>query len=74
VPPGLRSFSAKELERLLRKYGFVLVSQKGSHRKWRNPETHSQVIVPYHAGRDLPTGTLMSILTAAEIPDKEWRT
>ena len=28
MPPGLRSFSAKELERLLRKYGFVLVSQK----------------------------------------------
>ena len=73
MPPGIRSFSAKDLERLLRKYGFELVSQKGSHRKWRNPETHSQVIVPYHSGKDLPVGTLRNILTTAEIPDKEWR-
>jgi predicted RNA binding protein YcfA (HicA-like mRNA interferase family) len=31
----IRQFTAKELERLLTRYGFVHVSQKGSHRKWR---------------------------------------
>jgi predicted RNA binding protein YcfA (HicA-like mRNA interferase family) len=69
----IRQFTAKELERLLSRYGFVHVSQKGSHRKWRNFETGRLVIVPYHAGKNLPVGTLLNILTAAKIPEHEWR-
>ncbi len=65
--------NAKEVERLLKRYGFELISQKGSHRKYRNQETGRQVIVPYHGGRSLPLGTLRSILISAEIPDSEWR-
>jgi len=70
----LRSFTAKELEKLLAQHGFELASQKGSHRKWRQPVTGKQVIVPYHGGKALPTGTLRTILSTAEIPEKEWRT
>jgi predicted RNA binding protein YcfA (HicA-like mRNA interferase family) len=70
----IRPFNAKQLEQLLSRYGFALLSQKGSHKKWRNPETGQQVIVPYHGGRDLPLGTLRNILTTAEIPESEWRT
>ncbi|MCG9893206.1 MAG: type II toxin-antitoxin system HicA family toxin [Thermosynechococcaceae cyanobacterium MS004] len=51
----------------------MLVSQKGSHRKWRNFERNRQVIVPYHKGHDLPLGTLLHILIAADIPDHEWK-
>jgi len=65
--------TAKEVERLLSKYGFVLVSQKGSHRKWRNQISSRQVIVPYHGNQALPLGTLRNILTNAEIPDFEWK-
>jgi predicted RNA binding protein YcfA (HicA-like mRNA interferase family) len=36
-------------------------------------ETGRLVIVPYHAGKNLPVGTLLNILTAAEIPEHEWR-
>lgn len=69
----IRLFTARELERLLSFYGFILISQKGSHRKWRNLETGRQVIVPSHSGRTLPLGTLRNILANAEIPDKEWK-
>jgi len=69
----LRRMTAREVEDLLRRYGFRLVSQKGSHRKWRNDETGLQVIVPEHRGRTLPTGTLRAILKGAEIPESEWR-
>ncbi len=31
------------------------------------------VVVPEHRGRQLPLGTLRSILTTAEIPENEWR-
>jgi predicted RNA binding protein YcfA (HicA-like mRNA interferase family) len=65
--------SAKEVERLLSKYGFALVSQKGSHRKWRNQISGRQVIVPYHGNQPLPLGTLRNILNNAEIPEFEWK-
>jgi predicted RNA binding protein YcfA (HicA-like mRNA interferase family) len=39
--------NADEVERILQRYGFELVS-KGSHQKWRNSEEELQVIVPYH--------------------------
>lgn len=69
----IRVFTARELERLLSRYGFVLISQKGSHRKWRNMSSGHQVIIPSHGGRNLPLGTLRNILTSAEIPEHEWR-
>ena len=69
----IRRMNARQLEALLRQYGFVLISQKGSHRKWRQSERHLQVVVPDHHGRDLPLGTLRSILLASLIPEAEWR-
>jgi predicted RNA binding protein YcfA (HicA-like mRNA interferase family) len=69
----LRRMTAREVEGLLRRYGFQLVSQKGSHRKWRQPETGFQVIVPEHRGRTLPLGTLRAILKGAEIPESDWK-
>ncbi|MFH1638828.1 MAG: type II toxin-antitoxin system HicA family toxin [Chloroflexota bacterium] len=53
--PRLR---ANEVIRVLGQHGFDLVSQRGSHQKWRNSETGKQVIVPYHKGKELPLGTL----------------
>lgn len=69
----IRRMNARQLESLLRRHGFVLISQKGSHQKWRQPEKHLQVVVPAHGGRDLPLGTLRSILLASLIPEDEWR-
>ena len=69
----IRRMTAREVEALLRRHGFTLVSQRGSHRKWRHPEHRLQVIVPEHRGRQLPLGTLRNILKNAEIPEGEWR-
>lgn len=71
---GIRHMTSREVEAMLRSHGFQLVSQKGSHRKWRHPDRHLQVTVPEHAGRVLPVGTLRAILVNAEIPESEWRT
>ncbi|HLA09030.1 MAG TPA: type II toxin-antitoxin system HicA family toxin [Pyrinomonadaceae bacterium] len=68
----IRRMTAREVERLLKTYGFELISQKGSHRKWRHAEKRLQVIVPEHRGRTLPLGTLRAILKSAEIPESEW--
>lgn len=69
----IRRMTAREVESLLHRYGFVLISQKGSHRKWRQPEKGLQVIVPEHRGRTLPLGTLRNIFKSAEIPESEWK-
>ncbi|MCM0592872.1 MAG: type II toxin-antitoxin system HicA family toxin [Gloeotrichia echinulata IR180] len=69
----IRRMTAKEVEIILRQYGFELISQKGSHRKWRNEDLGLQVIVPEHRGRTLPIGTLHSIFQGAKIPESEWR-
>jgi predicted RNA binding protein YcfA (HicA-like mRNA interferase family) len=42
--------TAREVEAVLRKHGFNLVSQKGSHRKSKNSAKGLQVIVPEHRG------------------------
>lgn len=69
----IRRMDAKQVEKILQKYRFQLVSQKGSHRKWRNFERNLQVVVPYHKSRDLPLGTLRNILVNADIPESEWK-
>lgn len=69
----LRQLTAQDAEKILKRYGFELVSQKGSHRKWRNFQRKLQVIVPFHKGKTLPSGTLRSIMTSADIPAAEWK-
>ena len=72
MSPRVRRMTAAELEQLLARHQFQLVSQRGSHRKWRHSEKRVQVIVPLHSGRVLPIGTLLHILKAAEIAEEEW--
>ena len=72
MPGRLRRMTARQAESILSRHGFTLISQKGSHRKWRNAATRLQVIVPEHRGRDLPLGTLRSIMQGAQIPETEW--
>ncbi len=69
-----RRMNADEVERILQNYGFELISQKGSHRKWRNDDRQLQVIVPYHKGWNLPIGTLRNIMIGADITESEWKT
>ena len=64
---------AQEVVRVLRHHGFILIKPKGGHQKWRNPATGKQVIVAFHKGKDLPLGTLKSIIEGSGILLEEWR-
>lgn len=64
--------TASEVVRILQHHGFILVSQRGSHQKWRNDATNKQVIVPYHKGRLLPLGTLRGIIEGSGVPENEF--
>ena len=67
----LPRLTPKEAVKILKEYGFQLISQKGSHQKWRNPLLGKQVIVPMHTDV-LPIGTLGSIIKGSGIPKNKW--
>ncbi|WP_343209444.1 type II toxin-antitoxin system HicA family toxin [Anaerolentibacter hominis] len=54
----------KEMIRHLRRNGFDIVSQNGSHIKLKNPTTGKQTIVPYHSS-PLKKGLEQAILKQA---------
>ena len=55
------TLTPKEMIKLLKKNGFKIVSQNGSHVKLRNAETGKQVIVPYHS-KEMKRGLEQAIL------------
>lgn len=58
--------TSKEMIKKLKKYGFHIVSQNGSHIKMENTHTNRTVIVPYHC-KDLKKGLEQAILKQAGI-------
>ena len=70
----VRRLTAKEIESILARYGFDLIDQRGSHRKWRNLETRAVVTVPDHGSKEVPLGTVRQIMLSAGITTREWRT
>lgn len=56
--------NSKDIVKRLRKAGWILENVRGSHNKFKNPETGNVVIVP-HPKKDLPAGTVHAIFKQA---------
>lgn len=56
--------TSKEMITHLKKNGFEIISQNGSHVKMYNPQTGKTVIVPYHC-KDLKKSMEQAILKQA---------
>jgi predicted RNA binding protein YcfA (HicA-like mRNA interferase family) len=56
----------REIIRILERKGFMLDRTRGSHHIYIHPETRRRAVVPVHR-KDLPRGTLLSILQQAGI-------
>jgi predicted RNA binding protein YcfA (HicA-like mRNA interferase family) len=68
----LKPLPFREVKRRLEAAGFVEASQKGSHVKFvrRSSEGIDTAIVPRK--REIPIGTLRSILSQAHIDPNDW--
>jgi len=66
--PKAPTLTADEVIKILMRNGFLLDHQSGSHRVYFNRETRRRAVVPYHK-KDLPRGTLLSILKEAGLID-----
>jgi predicted RNA binding protein YcfA (HicA-like mRNA interferase family) len=67
---NMPSLTSKELIRILLRNGFILDRSRGSHQIYYHPETRKRAIIPMHS-KDLPTGTLLTILKQAGIDKNE---
>lgn len=56
--------TSKEMISYLKKNGFSIISQNGSHVKMKNHNTGKTIIIPYHA-KDLKKGLEQQILKQA---------
>jgi predicted RNA binding protein YcfA (HicA-like mRNA interferase family) len=64
--------NAKEVIKVLRKHGFQLAGQSGSHQKWRH-QNGRQVIVAMHGSKPIPLGTLKSIIEGSGLEVEDFR-
>jgi len=65
-------YSSREINKVLQAKGFIYISQKGSHvkfRKFGNPTL--TVIIPANR-KEMPLGTFRSILRQADLKEEEF--
>ena len=64
----MKPLTARQVETILRRNGFVRKFGVGGHAGWHNPTTGRSTVVPHHGNRTLKQGTLIAIFTQAGIP------
>ncbi|MEX2599693.1 MAG: type II toxin-antitoxin system HicA family toxin [Dehalococcoidia bacterium] len=68
----LPRISGQEMLRVLLRNGYDLTHVRGSHHYLRKPGLSGLVVVPIHGGKDLPIGTLQSILRQAGLTPEDF--
>jgi predicted RNA binding protein YcfA (HicA-like mRNA interferase family) len=68
--PKLPAVRPREIARFLEQHGFVLDHASGSHFIYYNEASKRRAVVPKHS-RDLPKGTLLSLLREAGFTREE---
>ena len=63
--------SARTMERVLRRLGFVRARQRGSHVFYRHPDGRTTA-VPHHKGRDLSVPLIRAILADVQLSPDEF--
>ncbi|MBI3418506.1 MAG: type II toxin-antitoxin system HicA family toxin [Proteobacteria bacterium] len=65
-----KSVTSREIIKALKGKGWRLVKTRGSHHQFKHPAIPGRVTVP-HPKKDLPWGTVKSILKQAEMMEEE---
>lgn len=67
----MKSVSGKALGKIVERYGWELKRITGSHHIYTKKDTSIILSIPVHGNRDLPTGTLRSILKDAGLTEED---
>jgi len=66
-------YSSSEIIKVLQKRGFVYISQKGSHAKFRKTASPTLTVIVPAGKREIPFGTFRSILRQASLSENDFR-
>jgi predicted RNA binding protein YcfA (HicA-like mRNA interferase family) len=67
-----KSFSSREIVTILIRKGFLFVSQKGSHAKYRKIGNITAVVIVPIGKKEIPIGTLHSIIRQSRLPNGDF--
>jgi len=65
--------SSKQVVKILENNGFIFISQKGSHLKFRKSEIKSKTAIVPTGRKEIPMGTLHSIIRQAHLSKEDFR-
>lgn len=66
-------YSSSVIEKVLLRNGFIFISQKGSHAKFRKIGTPTLTVILPMAKREIPFGTFRSILRQAILSEEKFK-
>ena len=66
-------FSSNRIIKVLRKKGFVFISRRGSHVKFRKVGRQTLTVIVPADRKEMPFGTLASILRQANLTEEDFR-
>lgn len=66
-------YSSSEITKVLQKKGFVFISQKGSHAKFRKNESPVLTVIVPAGKKEIPYGTFKSILRQANLNEDDFK-
>lgn len=70
--PRLSRIKSRIVIKKLRALGYEGPFGGGRHVFMRHPKTRLKIPIPMHKGRDIPVGTLRSIIRMAGVSVEEW--
>jgi predicted RNA binding protein YcfA (HicA-like mRNA interferase family) len=69
----MKVLTAKQIIKILETNGFVLTRQKGSHRIYKQKNSHILVPIPLHGkNKPLPIGTFLSVIKQSKLPKEKF--
>ncbi len=66
-------FSSSRIIKVLRRKGFVFISRRGSHIKFRKVSRQTLTVIIPADRKEIPFGTFASILRQANLTEKDFR-
>jgi len=66
-------YSSSDIIKVLQKKGFIYISQKGSHAKFRKTGNPTLTVIIPTGKKEIPLGTFKSILRQANLTENDFR-
>lgn len=66
-------YSSTKIIKVLQKKGFVYISQKGSHTKFRKTGSPTLTVIVPAGRKEIPFGTFRSILRQADLGEEDFK-